>query len=446
MSLVLPSLLCLGNLSPPRITALPGSTVGPKSPVTILCQGPADAEEYVISKVGSPEPSDREKQLLSKTINSFRIAEMTPDRAGLYHCSYQSGGSWSQFSDPLQLVMTGAYDKPLLSSMTGTVVASGENAKLQCFSTLKFEAFILSKEHGDRIIQSQLVSHQGGNHEAVFLLNQVSSTQTGTYRCYGLFEHYPYVWSRPSDPLHLQVREAPDYPDPMNPQHSTEAPDYPDPMNPRHSTEAPDYPDPMNPRHSTEAPDYPDPINPQHSTEAPDYPDPMNLQHSAEAPDYPDPMNPQHSTEALGLRGPMNPRHSKESPDRGDPMNTRNSTESPDHGDPTNPQNSTASPDNQNSWEKYQNILIGVPVAITLLLLLLLLLFIFHRCKAKNNAARKERQLKDGPTDGQASEAVDPQEVTYSQVTCSVPTQGTAATPSLPRQTQTSEYAILALK
>nr|XP_023506253.1 leukocyte immunoglobulin-like receptor subfamily A member 5 isoform X40 [Equus caballus] len=404
MSLVLPSLLCLGlclgqstqaqkgNLSPPRITALPGSTVGPKSPVTILCQGPADAEEYVISKVGSPEPSDREKQLLSKTINSFRIAEMTPDRAGLYHCSYQSGGSWSQFSDPLQLVMTGAYDKPLLSSMTGTVVASGENAKLQCFSTLKFEAFILSKEHGDRIIQSQLVSHQGGNHEAVFLLNQVSSTQTGTYRCYGLFEHYPYVWSRPSDPLHLQVREAPDYPDPMNPQHSTEAPD------------------------------------------------------------YPDPMNPQHSTEALGLRGPMNPRHSKESPDRGDPMNTRNSTESPDHGDPTNPQNSTASPDNQNSWEKYQNILIGVPVAITLLLLLLLLLFIFHRCKAKNNAARKERQLKDGPTDGQspflpqASEAVDPQEVTYSQVTCSVPTQGTAATPSLPRQTQTSEYAILALK
>nr|XP_023506261.1 leukocyte immunoglobulin-like receptor subfamily A member 5 isoform X47 [Equus caballus] len=389
MSLVLPSLLCLGlclgqstqaqkgNLSPPRITALPGSTVGPKSPVTILCQGPADAEEYVISKVGSPEPSDREKQLLSKTINSFRIAEMTPDRAGLYHCSYQSGGSWSQFSDPLQLVMTGAYDKPLLSSMTGTVVASGENAKLQCFSTLKFEAFILSKEHGDRIIQSQLVSHQGGNHEAVFLLNQVSSTQTGTYRCYGLFEHYPYVWSRPSDPLHLQVREAPDYPDPMNPQHSTEAPD------------------------------------------------------------HPDPINPQHSTEALGLRGPMNPRHSKESPDRGDPMNTRNST---------------ASPDNQNSWEKYQNILIGVPVAITLLLLLLLLLFIFHRCKAKNNAARKERQLKDGPTDGQspflpqASEAVDPQEVTYSQVTCSVPTQGTAATPSLPRQTQTSEYAILALK
>ncbi|XP_023506266.1 leukocyte immunoglobulin-like receptor subfamily A member 5 isoform X4 [Equus przewalskii] len=215
MSVVLPSLLCLGlylgqntqaqnrNLSPPHITALPGSTVGSKNPVTILCQGPADAEEYVISKVGIPEPSEREKQLLSKTINSFRIAEMSADRTGLYHCSYQSGGSWSQFSEPLQLVMTGAFEKPSLSSMTGTVVASGENVKLQCFSTLKFEAFILSKEDGDRIIQNQFVSHQGGNHEAVFLLNQVSSTQTGTYRCYGLFE------------------QTPDHRDPMNPQHST---------------------------------------------------------------------------------------------------------------------------------------------------------------------------------------------------------------------------------
>ena len=116
----------LGNLSPPHITALPGSTVGSKNPVTILCQGPADAEEYVISKVGSPEPSDREKQLLSKTINSFRIAEMTPDRAGLYHCSYQSGGSWSQFSEPLQLVMTGEWDteaaEPELTSLQSEVL------------------------------------------------------------------------------------------------------------------------------------------------------------------------------------------------------------------------------------------------------------------------------------------------------------------------------------
>uniref|UniRef100_A0A9L0IDC8 Immunoglobulin-like beta-sandwich domain-containing protein n=1 Tax=Equus asinus TaxID=9793 RepID=A0A9L0IDC8_EQUAS len=198
--------------------------VGSKNPVTILCRGPAEAEVYMITKVGIPEPSDREKQLMSKMTNSFSITDMTPDRAGLYHCSYQSGGSWSQFSDPLPLVMTGAYDKPSLSSMTGSVVASGENVKLQCFSTLKFDAFILIKEDGYRTIQNQISTHQGYKHEAFFFLYQVSFTQTGTYRCYGLFEREPYVWSHPSDPLHLQVRaplaEASDDPDPTNPEPS----------------------------------------------------------------------------------------------------------------------------------------------------------------------------------------------------------------------------------
>jgi len=38
------------------------------------------------------------------------ITEMTFEKTGLYHCSYQRGGRWSQFSDPLQLVMTGEGD------------------------------------------------------------------------------------------------------------------------------------------------------------------------------------------------------------------------------------------------------------------------------------------------------------------------------------------------
>ena len=39
----------LGNLPPPRITALPGSTVPPKSHVILLCQGTRQAEGYKIS-------------------------------------------------------------------------------------------------------------------------------------------------------------------------------------------------------------------------------------------------------------------------------------------------------------------------------------------------------------------------------------------------------------
>uniref|UniRef100_A0A4W2E5P9 Immunoglobulin domain-containing protein n=1 Tax=Bos indicus x Bos taurus TaxID=30522 RepID=A0A4W2E5P9_BOBOX len=233
MSMVPPSLLCLGlclsqstwaqkgNLPPPLMTALPGSTVPAKSPVTLLCQGPKQAERYRISRVGSPEPMDKEEQITSRKTNALSIAEMTFDKTGLYHCSYQRGGHWSQFSDPLQLVMTGAYSKPSLSSMAGTVVAPGETVKLQCVSKINYDVFILTKEDGDHVTQNQSSVPNDGGRQTIFLLNPVSSTQAGTYRCYGTFHNDPYVWSQPSDPLQLQVEGTTDSPSLTQPRHST---------------------------------------------------------------------------------------------------------------------------------------------------------------------------------------------------------------------------------
>ncbi|XP_045019485.1 leukocyte immunoglobulin-like receptor subfamily A member 5 isoform X4 [Bubalus bubalis] len=233
MSVVPPSLFCLGlclsqstwaqkgNLPPPRITALPGSTVPAKSPVTLLCKGPKQAEGYKISKVGSPEPMDKEEQITPRKTNTMHISEMTFEKTGLYHCSYERGGLWSQFSDPLQLVMTGAYDKPSLSSVAGTVVAPGESVKLQCFSKINHDVFILTKEDGDHVTQNQSSVPQDRGRQTIFLLNPVSSTQVGTYRCYGAFHEYPYVWSQPSDPLQLQVQGTTDSPSSTQPRRST---------------------------------------------------------------------------------------------------------------------------------------------------------------------------------------------------------------------------------
>ena len=100
---------------------------------------------------------------------------------------------------------SGAYDKPSLSSVAGTVVAPGESVKLQCFSKFNHDVFILTKEDGDPITQNQSCSPQDRGCQTIFLLNPVSSTQTGTYRCYGAFHNDPYVWSQPSDPLQIQV-------------------------------------------------------------------------------------------------------------------------------------------------------------------------------------------------------------------------------------------------
>ena len=100
---------------------------------------------------------------------------------------------------------SGAYEKPSLSSVAGTVGAPGENVKLQCFSKINYDVFILTKEDGGYITQNQSSTAQHGVHQTIFLLNPVSTTQAGTYRCYGAFFNDPYVWSQPSDPLQLQV-------------------------------------------------------------------------------------------------------------------------------------------------------------------------------------------------------------------------------------------------
>ncbi|XP_035868572.1 leukocyte immunoglobulin-like receptor subfamily A member 6 isoform X3 [Phyllostomus discolor] len=215
MSLALPTLLCLelilgqstqaqkGALPQPNITTQPGSMVLFKKYVTIQCWGPAKAEAYKIFKEGGPEPREAETSTLY-------IKEMKTDWTGLYRCSYRRGKLWSPRSAPLTLVITGTYAKPSLSSMSGTVVASGDEVIWKCFSKFKFDRFILTKEDGFHAIQNESSTCQDNQCKAIFHRDPVTHTQAGTYMCYGAFNNNPYLWSHPSNPLELEVKECPD--------------------------------------------------------------------------------------------------------------------------------------------------------------------------------------------------------------------------------------------
>nr|KAF6269532.1 hypothetical protein mMyoMyo1_011233 [Myotis myotis] len=193
------------GLTAPVMKALPGPMVLYNEPVTILCQGPPDAEAYKIYKVEGLEPREERKLLVAGKPNTFSIQEMKANWTGLYHCSYERG-VWSPPSGNLDLVMTGSYDKPSLSSISGRVVAPGNNVTLQCFSRINFDSFILTKDGAPQFTHRQSYTVQDNGLLITFYMDSVTSTQAGTYRCYGGFNKNSSMWSHPSDPLQLMVR------------------------------------------------------------------------------------------------------------------------------------------------------------------------------------------------------------------------------------------------
>uniref|UniRef100_A0A5F8A7Q3 Leukocyte immunoglobulin like receptor B4 n=1 Tax=Macaca mulatta TaxID=9544 RepID=A0A5F8A7Q3_MACMU len=203
-----------GPLPKPTVWAEPGSVISWGSPVTIWCQGTPDAQEYHLDKEGSPAPWDTQNPLEPRNKAKFSIPSMTQHYAGRYRCYYHSHPDWSEDSDPLDLVMTGAYSKPILSVLPSPLVTSGESVTLLCQSQSPMDTFLLFKEGAAHPLPHLRSQHGAQLHWAEFPMGPVTSVHGGTYRCISSRSFSHYLLSRPSDPVELTVLGSLESPSP----------------------------------------------------------------------------------------------------------------------------------------------------------------------------------------------------------------------------------------
>uniref|UniRef100_A0A8C8Z106 Uncharacterized protein n=1 Tax=Prolemur simus TaxID=1328070 RepID=A0A8C8Z106_PROSS len=192
----------------PSLSAYPGSLVSSGGNVTLQCVSEIVFKSFILILHRERETEDI-LHLAGKLHDgcsqaNFSMGPVTPAHAGTYRCyssASHSSYEWSAPSDPLDIMTTGLYKKPSLSAQRGPVVRSGENVTLSCSSKTPFDMYHLCKEGDTCDHRLPTVWSHSGSLGADFPVGP--ATCGGTYRCYGSVRDY--VWSAPSDPLHLCV-------------------------------------------------------------------------------------------------------------------------------------------------------------------------------------------------------------------------------------------------
>ncbi|XP_049643589.1 leukocyte immunoglobulin-like receptor subfamily A member 6 [Suncus etruscus] len=206
-----------GTLPRPTLWAEPGSLVPWGSTVTLWCQGTLGVKTFHLYKTGSSSPWEVQLPLEPGDKAKFSVSYMTDSDTGIYYCSFLSLTDRSDYSNPLELVVTGLDRKPSLSVSPSPVVASGETVTLQCGSDRGFDTFILTQE-GDPESPWKLGSQRipSWQHQTLFSVHPSPLRHRWSIRCYGLFSNTPQRWSDPSDPLQLLVLGASEKPSLMS--------------------------------------------------------------------------------------------------------------------------------------------------------------------------------------------------------------------------------------
>uniref|UniRef100_A0A8I6A0T4 Leukocyte immunoglobulin-like receptor subfamily B member 3-like n=1 Tax=Rattus norvegicus TaxID=10116 RepID=A0A8I6A0T4_RAT len=203
------TLLCYlqGSLPKPILRVQPDSVVSMGTKVIFVCEQIIRVKEsdlYRNEYLQSRVPKNHQRPA-NKT--EFLFSNVCQQNAGQYQCSYRTQGKLSDYSEPLELVVTGAYWKPRLSAQTDPVVTSGGYVILKCESSEQYHSFIITVEGPQMFYswQDSKYNYSTGKFQALFPMGPLTSNHRWIFRCYSYEKNTPQVQSDPSEPLELLV-------------------------------------------------------------------------------------------------------------------------------------------------------------------------------------------------------------------------------------------------
>uniref|UniRef100_A0A674JUS4 Ig-like domain-containing protein n=1 Tax=Terrapene triunguis TaxID=2587831 RepID=A0A674JUS4_9SAUR len=201
---LLPLALSLGLGLPvpgPSISVSPSGVIAPGGAVTIRCQCQCEARRLFLYKDGIKIwELDAAGDGGEFTIPSARQAD-----GGVYTCQSRSRSeppNWSDPSDIMQIIVVDeGYPKPSISLRPSGRVALGGAVTVRCRGRYQNMKFLLYKDGNPNALQDM----EPAGDLAEFPIRNVSWRDAGSYSCYYHHKWYPFIWSRPSDPVELVV-------------------------------------------------------------------------------------------------------------------------------------------------------------------------------------------------------------------------------------------------
>ncbi|XP_075798896.1 paired immunoglobulin-like receptor B [Microtus pennsylvanicus] len=194
-----------GAFPKPILRIQPDSVVYKQTKVTFLCEGTTEVKEYYLYKDGYEYLRTTGIPQNPRGKTEFSISKIGPEEAGRYSCRYWTRHGWSEYSDSLELVVTGIYGKPSLSVQPSPVVSEGSLLTFQCISGKQYDRFVLTKEGPQKFswMLDSKYNYSTQQYQAMFSVGPVTSSQRWTFRCYNFNKNSPLLWSEPSEPLEL---------------------------------------------------------------------------------------------------------------------------------------------------------------------------------------------------------------------------------------------------